>query len=130
MKKRILCTLIFSLLVLTACSSETPNATPDEITPTAIIEMQTEEMIQQTTAPTEKTTEPTEVEMAITTAKTEQQKEVEIVERAGKTKAPALLKNQLKHLLKSQQKKQNKNQLNKNQTPVTMSKTFKIWSAT
>ncbi len=31
MKKRILCTLIFSLIVLTACSSDTPNATHDEI---------------------------------------------------------------------------------------------------
>ena len=40
MNKRIICTLIFSLLVLTACSSETPNTTPDEITPTAIIETQ------------------------------------------------------------------------------------------
>ena len=39
MKKIILCTLIFSLLVLTACSSgEMINATLDEITPTAIVE--------------------------------------------------------------------------------------------
>ena len=52
MKKRILCTLIFSLLVLTACSSETPNTTPDEITPTAIVETQAEETVRETIAPT------------------------------------------------------------------------------
>ena len=70
MKKRILCTLILSLLVLTACSSDTPNATPDEIIPTAIVETQAEETIQQTTVETEKLTEPTEVETLITTTKT------------------------------------------------------------
>ena len=89
MKKRILCTLIFSLLVLTACSSDTPNATPDEITPTAIVEMQPEETVQQTTALIEKPTEPTEVETVIYTAKTEQQAEVEIIERAEEPKSPA-----------------------------------------
>ncbi len=52
MKKRILCTLLFSLLVLTACSSETPNTTPDEITPTAIVETQAEETVRETIAPT------------------------------------------------------------------------------
>ncbi len=86
MKKRILCTLIFSLLVLTACSSKTPNATPDEITPTAIIETKVEEIVNET-APTEKSTEPTEVETVIATTKTEQQTEVEIVERSEETKA-------------------------------------------
>ena len=44
MKKRILCTLIFSLLVLTACSSDTPNATPDESTPTAIVRTQAKKL--------------------------------------------------------------------------------------
>ena len=88
MRKRILCTLIFSLLVLTACSSDTPNTTPDEITPTAIVETQ-EETIQQITAPTEKSTEPTEAEIVVATTKTEQQIEVEIVERAEETKALA-----------------------------------------
>ena len=85
MKKRILCTLIFSLLVLTACSSETPNATPDEITPTAIVETQKEETI----VATEKTTETTEAETIIATTKTEQQNEVEIVERAEEMKSSA-----------------------------------------
>ena len=89
MKKRILCTLIFSLLVLTACSSETPNATPDEITTTAIVETQAQETIQRTTAPTEKLTEPAEAETVIATAKIEQQAEVESVERVEETKAPA-----------------------------------------
>ena len=89
MKKRILCTLIFSLLVLTACSSETPNATPDEITPSAIAETQTEETVRETVAPTEKSTEPTEAETVVATTKTEQQVEVEIVEQAEATKAPA-----------------------------------------
>ncbi len=90
MKKRILCTLIFSLLVLTACSSETPNTTPDEITPTAIVETQAEETIQQTTVATEKLTEPTEVETVVDTNETEQQVEVEIVEQVEETQAPAL----------------------------------------
>ena len=89
MKKRILCTLIFSLLVLTACSSETPKATPDEITPTAIIETQTEETIRETLVVTEKPTEPTEIKTVRATAKTEQQIEVEIVKRAEKTIVPA-----------------------------------------
>lgn len=89
MKKRIIFTLIFSLLVLTACNSETPNATPDEITPTAIVETQAEETIREIVAPTEKTTEPTEAETVIATTKTEQQVEVEIVERAEETKATA-----------------------------------------
>ncbi len=81
MKKRILCTLIFSLLVLTACSGETPNATPDEIAPTAIVETKVEETVNETVAQTEESTEPTEAE-------TEQQVATEITERAGKTKAP------------------------------------------
>ena len=88
MKKRIIYTLIFSLLVLTACSSETPKATPDEITPTAIVETQAQETIQRTTAPTEKLTEPAEAETVIATAKIEQQAEVESVERVEETKAP------------------------------------------
>ena len=89
MKKRILCTLILSLLVLTACSSDTPNATPDEITPTAIVETQAEETVIETVVPTEKSTEPTEAETLIATTKTYQQAEVEIVERAEETKTPA-----------------------------------------
>lgn len=89
MKKRILCTLIFSLLVLTACSSETPKATPDEITPTAIVETQAQETIQRTTAPTEIPTETTEAEMIIATTKTEQQAEAEILEQVEESKAPA-----------------------------------------
>ena len=88
MKKRILCTLIFSLLVLTACSSDTPNATPDEITPTAIVETQAIEAVIETVAQTEKLTEPAEVETVLATTKTEQQAEVEIVERTEETKAP------------------------------------------
>ncbi|MBQ8539232.1 MAG: hypothetical protein IJ433_06235 [Ruminococcus sp.] len=89
MKQRILCTLIFSLLVCTACSSETPNTTPDEITPTAIIETQAEETVRETVAPTEKSTKPTEAETLIATTKIDQQAEVEIVERAEETKALA-----------------------------------------
>ena len=91
MKKRILCTLIFSLLVLTACNSngETTKATPDEITPTAIAETQTEETVNETVAQTEKSTESAEAETLIATTKTEQQNEVEIVKQAEKTKVPA-----------------------------------------
>ena len=92
MKKRIICTLIFSLLVLTACNSnsDTIKATPDEITPTVIVETQAEETVSETVAPTENSTEPTEVETVVATTKTEQQSEVEIVERVEGTKAPAL----------------------------------------
>ena len=90
MKKRILCTLVFSLLVLTACSSDTPNATPDEITPTTIVETQSEETVRETIAPTEKSTEPTEAETVLATTKIEQQAEVEIVEQVEEKKAPAL----------------------------------------
>ena len=86
MKKRILCTLIFSLLMLTACSGDTPNTTPDEVTPTAIVETQAEETIQQTTAPTEKQTESTEVETVVTTAKKEQQVATKITEHTEETK--------------------------------------------
>lgn len=89
MKKRILCTLIFSLLVLTACSSETPNATPDEITPTTIVETKVEETVRETVAQTEKSTESAEAETVVVTTKIEQQAEVEIVEQAEATKAPA-----------------------------------------
>ena len=91
MKKRFLCTLIFSLLVLTACNSnsDTIKATPDEITPTVIVETQAEETVRETVAVTEKSTEPTEVETVLATTKTEQQVEVEIVERAEEIKAPA-----------------------------------------
>ena len=89
MKKRILCTLIFSLLVLTACSSETPKATPDEITPSAIVETEVKETVRETSTVTEKLTEPAEVETVLATTKTEQQNEVEIVKRAEKTKVPA-----------------------------------------
>ena len=49
MRKRILSTLILSMLVLTACSSETPNTTPDEITPTAV---EIVERVEKTKAPT------------------------------------------------------------------------------
>ena len=89
MKKRIICTLIFSLLVLTACSSETPNATPDEITPTAIVRTQTEKTVSETVVATEKHTAPTEAETVGVTIETEQQVEVKIVEQVEKTKAPA-----------------------------------------
>ena len=89
MKKRILCTLIFSLLVLTACSSETSKATPDEITPTTIVETKVEETVRETVAPTEKSTEPTEVETVIATTKTEQQVVTEFSERTEETRAPA-----------------------------------------
>ena len=85
MKNRILCTLIFSLIVLTACSSETPNATPDEIEPSVIIETKVEE----TVAPTEKTTESIEAETVVATTKTEHQAEVVIVEQVEETQAPA-----------------------------------------
>ena len=88
MKKRILCTLILSLLVLTACSNDTPKETLDEITPTAIVETQAEETIQQTTVAIEKSTEPTEAEIVVATIKTEQQIEVEIVERVDEIKDP------------------------------------------
>ena len=87
MKQRILCTLMFSLLVFTACSSETPNATPTEVTPTAIVETQAIETVIETVAPTEIPTEPTEFETVVVTTKTEQQSEVEIVERVEETKS-------------------------------------------
>ena len=89
MKKRILCTLIFSLLVLTACSSDTPNATPDEITPSAIVETQAEETVSETVVATEKHTAPTEAQTVVVTTDSEQQVEIEIVERVEKSKAPA-----------------------------------------
>ncbi|MBQ8057539.1 MAG: hypothetical protein IJ275_04295 [Ruminococcus sp.] len=91
MKKRILCTLIFSLIVLTACNSnsDTIKATPDEITPTAIVETQAKETVRETVAVTEKSTEPTEVETVIATTKIEQKNEAEIIERAEETKATA-----------------------------------------
>ena len=90
MKKRILCTLIFSLLVLTACSSDTPNATPDEITPTAIVRTQAEKTVSETVVATEKHTAPTEAQTVGVTTESEQQAEVEIIEWVEKTKAPAL----------------------------------------
>ena len=90
MKKRILCTLIFSLLVLTACSSNTPNATPDEITPTAIVRTQAEKTVSETVVATEKHTAPTEAQTVVVTTESEQQAEVEIIEWVEKTKAPAL----------------------------------------
>ena len=89
MKKRILYTLILSMLVLTACSSDTPNATPDEITPSAIVETKVEETVRETVAPTEEPTESYEVETVVVTAKTEQQVEVEIIEHVEEAKAPA-----------------------------------------
>ena len=89
MKKRILCTLIFSVLVLTACSKETPNATPDESTPTAIVRTQAEKTVSDTVVATEKYTAPTEAETVGVTIETEQQVEVKIVEQVEKTKAPA-----------------------------------------
>ena len=81
MKKKILCTLIFSLLVLTACSSKTPNATPDEITPTAIVRTQTEKTVSETVVATEKHTAPTEAQTVVVTTDSEQQVEIEIVEQ-------------------------------------------------
>ena len=89
MKKRILCTLIFSLLVLTACSNETPNATPDEITPTAIVRTQTEKTVSETVVATEKHTAPTEAQTVVVTTDSEQQVEIEIVEQVEESKAPA-----------------------------------------
>ena len=89
MKKRILCTLLFSLLVLTACSSKTPNAALNEITPTVIVRIQTEKTVSETVVATEKHTAPTEAETVGVTIKTEQQAEVEILEQAEETKAPA-----------------------------------------
>ena len=88
MKKRIICTLIFSLLVLTACSSETPNATPDEITPTAIVRTQTEKTVSETVVATEKHTAPTEVETVVVTNETEQRIEAKIKEHVEETQAP------------------------------------------
>jgi outer membrane biosynthesis protein TonB len=75
--------------VLTACSSETPNATPTEVTPSAIVETQAEETIQQTTVATEKSTEPTEVETVVAKTKTEHQVEAEIIEHVDETQTPA-----------------------------------------
>ena len=89
MKKRILCTLIFSVLVLTACSKETPNATPDEITPTAIVRTQTEKTVSETVVATEKHTAPTEAQTVVVTNETEQQDEDEIIEHVEETQAPA-----------------------------------------
>ena len=89
MKKRIICTLIFSLLVLTACSSDTPNATPDESTPTAIVRTQTVETVNETVTPTEKSTEPTEAETVGVTIETEQEVEAEIIEHVDEAQAPA-----------------------------------------
>ncbi len=88
MKKRILCTLIFSLLVLTACSSKTPNATPDEIAPTAIVRTQTEKTVSETVVATEKHTAPTEAQTVGVTIDSEQQVEIEIVEQVEESKAP------------------------------------------
>ena len=86
MKKRILFTLILSLLVLTACSSETPNASPDEITPIKIVRTQAAKTVSKTVATTE---EPTEVETVVAKTKTEQKVEVKIVEQVEESKAPA-----------------------------------------
>ena len=91
MKKRILCTLIFSLLVLTACNSnsETTKATPDEITPTAIVGTKVEDTVRETVAQTEKSTESDEAETVVVTTDSEQQVEIEIVEQVEESKAPA-----------------------------------------
>ena len=89
MKKRILCTLILSLLVLTACSSDTPNAMPDESTPTAIVRTQTEKTVSETVVATEKHTAPTEAQTVVVTTDSEQQVEIEIVEQVEESKAPA-----------------------------------------
>ena len=90
MKKRILCTLIFSLLVLTACNSNSDKikATPNEITPSAIVETKVEETVRETVAQTEKSTESAEAETVVVTTKIEQQAEVEIIEQVEETKAP------------------------------------------
>ena len=91
MKNRILCTLIFSLLVLTACNSnsETTKATPDEITPTAIVGTKVEDTVRETVAQTEKSTESDEAETVVVTTDSEQQVEIEIVEQVEESKAPA-----------------------------------------
>lgn len=80
MKKKILCTIIFSLLVLTACSSgEKTIATLDEVVPTKVVETQAKETIYLTVT-TERSAEPTEVETEVATEKVEQKTEVEIIE--------------------------------------------------
>ena len=88
MKKRILCTLIFSLFVLTACSKETPNATPDESTPTAIVGTKVEDTVRETVAQTEKSTESDEAETVVDTNETEHQVEAKIMEHVDESKAP------------------------------------------
>ena len=90
MKKRILCTLIFSLLVLTACNSnsETTKATPDEITPTAIVGTKVEDTVRETVAQTEKSTESDEAETVVDTNETEHQVEAKIMEHVDESKAP------------------------------------------
>ena len=81
MKKKILCTIIFSLLVFTACGkSETVTATPDEIAPTKIVETQAEETIYLPVTTTEKSTEPTGSETEIATEKVEQKIDVKTYE--------------------------------------------------
>jgi hypothetical protein len=74
--------------VLTACSNETPNATPDEITPTAIVRTQTEKTVSETVVATEKHTAPTEAQTVVVTTESEQQVEIEIVEQVEESKAP------------------------------------------
>lgn len=77
MKKKILCTIIFSLLVLTACSSgEKTIATLDEVVPTKVVETQAKETIYLTVT-TERSTEPTEVETVVATEKVEPKTVVE-----------------------------------------------------
>ena len=90
MKKRILCILIFSLLVLTACNSnsETTKATPDEITPTAIVGTKVEDTVRETVAQTEKSTESDEAETVVDTNETEHQVEAKIMEHVDESKAP------------------------------------------
>lgn len=77
MKKKILCTIIFSLLVLTACSSgEKTIATLDEVVPAKVVETQAKETIYLTVT-TERSTEPTEVETVVATEKVEPKTVVE-----------------------------------------------------
>jgi hypothetical protein len=76
--------------VLTACSSgETTSATPDEFTPTTIVETQAEETVSETVVATEKHTAPTEAQTVVVTTDSEQQVEIEIVEQVEESKAPA-----------------------------------------
>lgn len=93
MKNKILCAIIFSLLVLTACGkSETVTATPDEVAPTKIVQTQVKETSAPTVIETEKATELTEAEAVVATEKVEEktvvEEKVEPTERVEKKTQP------------------------------------------